>query len=188
MSFWTVSSNDPDCDDSTTHQLFLLLIILLIVQLDCKTRNAQGSITMAFIFTTTKKSLNIDLPLSFQPLLPLLLQLNRVPKGSHCWPRGELSANESFWPVWNMFLFYQTQNQAQNMTLLCIWKWIEYFVDVIYITLKFPSRILTDFLFSGTYRSYCISNIFFRCNLTLMIQLLSTFWNHFKPLVSNQYK
>ena len=159
MSFWTVSSNDPDCDDSTTHQLFLLLIIVLSVQLNSKSRNAQGSITMAFIFATTKKSLNIHLPLSFQPLLPLLLQLNRVPKGSHCWPRGELSANESFWPVWNMFLFYQTQNQAQHMTLLCNSKWIEYFVDMIYVSLKFWSRMLINFLFSGTYWSNWISII-----------------------------
>ena len=159
MSFWTVSSNDPDCDDSTTHQLFLLLIIVLSVQLNSKSRNAQGSITMAFIFATTKKSLNIHLPLSFQPLLPLLLQLNRVPKGSHCWPRGELSANESFWPVWNMFLFYQTQNQAQHMTLLCNSKWIEYFVDMIYVSLKFRSRMLINFLFSGTYWSNWISII-----------------------------
>ena len=147
MSFWTVSSNDPDCDDSTSHQLFHLLIILLRVQLNFKTRKVQGSIAMAFIFTTTKKSLNIHLPLSFQPLLPLLLQLNRVPKGSHCWPRGELSANESFWPVWNMFLFYQTQNQAQHMTLLCNSKWIEYFVDMIYVSLKFRSRMLINSYF-----------------------------------------
>ena len=124
-----------------------------------QTRKAQGSITMAFIFATTKKSLNIHLPLSFQPLLPLLLQLNRVPKGSHCWPRGELSANESFWPVWNMFLFYQTQNQAQHMTLLCNSKWIEYFVDMIYVSLKFRSRMLINFLFSGTYWSNWISII-----------------------------
>ena len=167
MYFWTNSSNDPDCDDSRIHQRFLLLIILLSVLLYCKTRNAQGSIAMAFIFTTTKKSLNIDLPLSFQPLLPLLLQLNRIPKGNHCWPRGELSANESFWPVWNMFLFYQTQNQAQNMTLLCIWKWIEYFVDVIYVNLQSRSRMLINFLFSGLYRSYCIFIIYLGCPLLL---------------------